>query len=116
MIVGRHPSGEITLGGTASDVANKVAMLAGDPALPTVVDLVKQLYALEASRPGGPPAPKPTGPVNYKAGIGLSAAVGPLKAILYVRKNPWVVPAAVAGILGLPLLLGFTLGRASKPR
>jgi len=69
---------------------------------------------LEASRPGSTTPTKPTGPTDFRAGVGLSAAVMPLKVILYVRKNTWVAPAAVAGILGIPLILGFIMGRASK--
>lgn len=114
MIIARNPrTGAVALGSTASDIANKAAQVIGDPALPQVLSLVKQLYDLETSRPGGAPSTS-SGPVNYRAGVGLSAAIAPLKVVLYVRKNPWVVPAAVAGVLGLPLMLGFSLGRASK--
>lgn len=109
----RSPVAGPVLGSTASDIANRTAQVIGDPALPEVLSLVKQLYVLETSRPkaGGGTS---TGPIDYRAGVGLSAAVMPLKVVLYVRKNPWVVPAAVAGLLGLPLMLGFSLGRASK--
>lgn len=109
----------IVLGGavsTATNVANTIAQIVGDPALGEVVSLAKQIYAVQTATPsiGTKTPPKPTGPIDYRAGVGLKAAVPPLKAILYVSKNPWVVPASIGAIIGLPLLLGFALGRASK--
>ncbi len=104
--VGRAP-----LGTSATSVATNIAKVVTDPALPEVLSLIMQIKdTIPAAAPGsivvGPASP----------GVGLSRAVVPLEAILYARKNPWVVPVGVAALFGLPILLGFVMGRASVRR
>lgn len=98
--------------GTAADTVVSAAAVVSDPALPEVVRLIRQIH--EAEKASAPPSKPGTKPPSYSAGVGLSAAIGPLKVILYARRNPWVVPAAAAALLAVPLFIGFSLGRSSK--
>jgi hypothetical protein len=68
-----------------------------DPALPAVIEQVTVLRSLQTSSGGGP-------------GIGLSNVVTPLKVYVATQRSPWIIPAAVVVLLGVP----FMLGRASK--
>ncbi len=99
----------LTLGSTATDVANAVA------SVPQVISLTRQIYDVNTATSAGRPTPtKPTGPTDYRAGVGLDAAVMPLQLVLYVSKNRWVVPASIAAVIGVPFLLGLLAGRATK--
>lgn len=89
-----------------TDTVSAAKAIVNDPAFATVIGLINQLNAAEGG--GGSSGGGST------AGIGLSAAVTPLRVVVYARKNPWVVPTAVAGVLGVPLLLGFLIGRRSS--
>lgn len=73
-----------------------------DPALPQIVGMVAELHAMQPpSAPGGAPG----------AGIGLNSIVKPLEAFVYYKKHTWVLPVAVVALIGLPFILGYTLGR-----
>lgn len=84
--------------GSAATAASKVIE---DPALPEVTSLVLRLNATNKSTGGRPPA----------KGIGLSAAVTPLKGFLYYRQHPWLVPAGVLAILGVVFYSGTRYGK-----
>jgi hypothetical protein len=90
------------------DVAKNVIQ---DPALPEVTSLMLKLHALEqkSTKPGAP-APAPV------KGIGLSRAVKPLRMYVAVRQEPILGYALVAGILAIPFLAGFGVGRHTGRR
>ena len=75
-----------------------------DPALPEVINLVRQLHA-EAAKPLAGPAP---------AGIGLSKVVGPLKLYVRFRKNPVPYYLGAAGIVLAIVGGSVAVGRWSK--
>jgi hypothetical protein len=74
-----------------------------DPDLAEVVQLAQQVLVTER-RPGG--LLDPSKPSTFK----VADLKKPLRAYLYVRRNPTVLYAAPIGILAL----AFLLGRASK--
>lgn len=76
-----------------------------DPALGQIGEMIVELHRLEQRRPT---VSQPTPPST--PGIGLQRFVLPLKAYVYVRRNPWVLPVGVAALLAIP----FLLGRVSK--
>lgn len=101
------------LSGGVTDVATAAVRVVEDPCLWEVAQLVLTLHELE-QRPGplspvpkpGTPPPVPSPPVK---GIGLCTAVTPLKAVVYVKSRPWILPLAIAGIVGGLVGVGYLL-------
>lgn len=95
-----------TLG--ALDTDNLLQILASssraiDPDLPDVVNLTREVIAIER-RPGG--LLDPSTPSTFRI-VDLKK---PLHAYLFYRKHPWILYAIPLGILGL----AFAIGRASR--
>ena len=82
-----------------------------DPYLPEVTCRTLQLSALEHKQPM--PA-CPDTPMNRTGGIGLRKIVRPMRAYVYAEQHPWVKPAAVAAVIGIPMILGYLLARRSS--
>jgi len=106
-----HKSRRTTLGprglGDVATTVSAATAIVTDPCLPEVSRLVLRLHALEQApvKPGAPP-PKPT------LGIGLCNAIKPLRAVVYVKERPWVLPLGAVAIVGGLVGLGFMLGKA----
>lgn len=100
-----------------TDVALAAASVVQDPCLYDVATLLLKLNQLEQQPvvkvPTLPGAPVPPPPPPVK-GIGLCKAVGPLKAVVYVRQNPLVGIAAAAGIVGAIFALGYLAGKGGR--
>lgn len=90
---------------TAADVAT-------DPYLPEVICRIQQLKQIDHGEPVMTCAETPEG--VQMAGVGLRNAMVPLRAYVYAQQNTWVYPLAILAVLGLPLWLGYELGRSSK--
>jgi len=86
---------------TAADVLN-------DPYLSEAICHVQQLAAIENKRPV--PTCTVTAP-NLAGGVGIRKAMPAMRAYVYAEQHPWVKVAAVAGVLGVPMLVGYLLGR-----
>jgi hypothetical protein len=84
-----------------------------DPALPQVVDLVKQLKAIEAAK-AKKAGTTPSAATTKSIGIGLEHAIMPLKMYVAYRTRPWFGYVAIAGVLAIPLAVGVLAGRVSK--
>jgi len=106
-----------SMGDLASTITNiasglgVAADLATDPYLPETVCRVGQLGAIKKGQKPGPCVKTAKG---LKGGVGLSKLVVPLRAYVYAEQHRWAYAAAVAGVIGLPLLLGYTIGKGSK--
>lgn len=87
-----------------------VGNIASDPYLPEVTCLVGELSAL---RHGQTPTPCGKTQRGLPGGVGLEDAVTPLRAYVYAKQNPWVFPVAVLAILGVPFLVGYSIGKDS---
>jgi hypothetical protein len=103
------------LGSTIDDVLNNVVGatgsaldIASDPYLPEVVCRLAQLKQIES---GGAVATCTDTADNLPGGVGLRNAVGPLRAYVYAQQNKWVYPVALAAIIGLPMWIGYELGK-----
>lgn len=79
-----------------------------DPALPQIIGMVVELNAMEKSA-ANTPSSGSTG-----QGIGLRKVVKPLELFVFYRKNEWVLPVAIAGLVGLPFLLGYVVGKPGR--
>src|SRR5512139_1857099 len=96
---------------------------ATDPYLPEVICRISQLQALAKNRTPlqALMGKKPTVPVPSctstpmgKGGIGLERAVKPLRGLVYVNQHPMAAWLGVTAILGVPLLVGYMLGKRSR--
>ena len=93
----------------AGDIIKTGTTVLSDPALPKIVGMVMELNSLEKSAAASGPSSGSTG-----QGIGLRKVVKPLELFVYYRKNEWILPVAVAGLVGLPFLLGYVVGKPSR--
>ena len=90
------------LHGVSSNISGVLASaeaILADPALPVVTKSIIELRDLENK--GG------TG----ESGIGLKRIVKPLQLYVRVRKTPILGVAIVAGLLSVPFLLGYGIGK-----
>lgn len=90
--------------GTAIDVAS-------DPYLPEVVCRIQQLKAIDHHETVPICADTPEG---VTGGVGLHSAIQGLRAYVYAQQNPWVYPLAVLVGIGLPLWVGYEIGRGRR--
>jgi hypothetical protein len=102
------------------DVATATVRIVEDPCLFEVAQLVLKLHELE-QRPGvftpippGPPGPPPP-PAPPVRGVGLCTAVTPLKAVVYLKTRPWILPLALAAVVGGLVGVGYLIG-STPPR
>lgn len=86
---------------TALDVAN-------DPYMPEVVCRINQLRAVEHGESVTECVSLAPG---LAGGVGLRSAMPAFRAYVYAQRNPWVYPLLMAAVVGLPLYLGYELGR-----
>ena len=81
---------------------------------PHLAEVTCQVQSLSSMEKGGRPLKCPRAPKNLKGGIGLDVAVGPLRALVFYRKNPWVVRAAVMAVLGVTFYAGYATAKSRK--
>jgi hypothetical protein len=94
--------------GSLESVLASAGAVASDPYLPEIVCQMQQLQQIEAG--GAVIECVPTAP-DLPGGIGLRKAVGPMRAYVYAEQNKWVYPLAVLALFGLPMLVGYEIGR-----
>jgi hypothetical protein len=82
-----------------------------DPYLPETICRVGQLAAVENRRPV-PPC-NTTAP-GLPGGIGLRNAMVPLRGYVYLQQHKWAYPLVVAAAVGLPMYIGYLLGKGSR--
>jgi len=90
--------------GTSLDIAN-------DPYLQETICHIGQLKQINAGQAAG--ACAETAP-NLAGGVGLGKVQPYLRAYVYAEENKWVYAVAAAVIIGLPMLIGYDLGKAAK--
>ncbi len=100
------------LGGVL-DTISIAADVAADPYFPELVCRVQQLKAIDHGQ--SPNTCSYTVDDGSGNGVGLRRGMPGLRAYVYAQKNPWVYPLVIAGVFGLPMLIGYHLGRGSKP-
>jgi hypothetical protein len=90
------------------DVLSTVVGASQDPYLSEVICRVEQLQSIDKKQPVKPCVKTRPG---LPGGIGLRRTIQPLRAYVYAEQRPWVYPVAVAAIVGLPLFIGYQLGK-----
>ena len=67
----------------------------------------------------------PTGAVDWRdieklipvaENLGLKKVAKPLRAYVWYRKNPWILPVGIAAVIGIPFALGYAFGKRTKKR
>lgn len=115
----------VAMGDTASDLAAALAKVLGtaaptvsaaskvltDPYWPEAVCRVGQLHAIE-NKQRVPACPKT--PAGRTGGIGLRKVMPLMRGYVYAEQHPIVKPVAVAAAIGIPVLIGYLLGKGSR--
>lgn len=99
------------LASTITNLASGVGIavdLANDPYLPEMICRVSQLRDINAGKK--PPPCGNTAP-GLAGGVGLRKVMPGVRAYVYSQEHKWVIPAAVAAVVGIPFLIGYALGR-----
>jgi hypothetical protein len=94
-----------------------------DPYLPEVFCRVSQLQALTTDRtmlqamfgkkPTSPVTPCVSTPFGQK-GVGVERVIRPLRGLVYVEQHPAAVWAGIAVLFGVPMLVGYMIGRKTR--
>jgi hypothetical protein len=74
-------------------------------------ELVCQIQALQSIAHGGSQSVCPQTPDGTLDPAGIGNLVKGLRYYVYAQANPWVYPVAIAAVLGIPFLLGYSLGK-----
>lgn len=90
---------------SVTDVAQAALNVVVDPCLPDVAIAINRLSAAEANTPG-----LPSTPTQAKLGIGLCKALPLINGVVYLRENPIVAVAGLAGFLGIFVYAGYKIG------
>jgi hypothetical protein len=90
---------------------NTAVDIGTDPYLPETICRAQQLVAIENKRPVPLCARTADG---LRGGIGLRGAMPVLRGYVYAQQHPWVYPAVGAVAIGVPILIGYLLGKGSK--
>jgi hypothetical protein len=91
-----------------ADIIKTGTTVLNDPALPQIIGMVVELNSLE-KKAASSPSSGSTG-----QGIGLRKVVKPLELFVFYRKNEWILPVAIGGLIGLPFLLGYVVGKPGR--
>ena len=97
--------------GSLSSTIDTAIDVASDPYLAKVICHVKQLKNIDHGEPVAICSPTPPG---ISGGVGLRNAILPLRGYVYAQQNLWVYPLVIAAVLGIPMLIGYELGKGSK--
>jgi len=106
----RYVRPNASLGDLASTLST-AADVAGDPYLTEVVCRVAQLKAIDHGEAVPVCAKIPPGAAG---GVGLRNAIPVLRGYVYAQQHRWAYAAAVAALIGLPMLIGYRLGQANR--
>ena len=99
------------LASTITAAANAIGIatdLAADPYLPETVCRVGQVREVNAGRKPGACVKTADG---LRGGVGLRKLIKPLRGYSYAEQHPWAYAAAVAGVIGVPMLIGYALAK-----
>lgn len=107
------PMGDVasTIGSALSSISGTIGTagaIASDPYLPEVICHIEQLAQIKRREPVKACAAIPAG---RPGGIGLGKGMIPLRAYVYAERNPWAWPVGIGAALGIPMLLGYVLGK-----
>lgn len=95
--------------GDLAEAIGTAADLASDPYLPEVICRVRQVKQIEHGEPVGTCSSTPRGTPGV-----LRNMAPALQAYVYAQQHKWVYPLAIAAIVGIPMWVGYELGKGSR--
>jgi hypothetical protein len=95
------------MGDIGSTIATAIDV-ATDPYMPEIICRIQQLQQVGRNQPAQVCTDTPN---TVTGGVGIANAMPVLRAYVYAQQNPWVYPVAIAAILGLPIWIGYELGK-----
>lgn len=105
------------LGSLGADTALEAAGVAlttiQDPYLPELLCRMKQLAAIEKKQTL--PACQAQ-PLTLRGGIGLRNAMLPMRGYVYAQQHKWAYAVAAIGLIGLPILVGYQIGKHTRSK
>ena len=126
----RRALGDISITGLVgalssfADIDLALSDAVADPYFPNVVQSILELDAVSNGRPPIDPTKGQqivnslkgvVSPTPGSPGLGLQGASYALDVYVWAKQNPWLFPFAVAAVIGIPMLIGYKLGRPSGP-
>lgn len=94
--------------GDLSTVITTAADVTTDPYFAEVVCRIGQLRQRERGEPVGQ---CPDTPDGLSGGVGIRPLMPVLRAYVYAQQNPWTYWAAAIAAIGIPMWVGYELGR-----
>jgi len=85
--------------------------VADDPYFNEVLCRIGQLHAIRTH--AAVPVCQDT-PLGLPGGVGLERVILPLRAFVFAEANPWAYVVGAAVLFGVPMLIGYQLGRGSR--
>lgn len=109
----QHMSGLSGLGDALSEIIGVIGTgvdVAQDPYLPEFACRLEQLHSINLGRRPG--QCNTTAP-NLAGGVGLRKLMPAIRGYVYAEENPWAYVVAAAAVIGLPMAIGYALGKGS---
>jgi hypothetical protein len=100
----------------AKSTVRIAGQVAADPYLKETICVAQRVVNALGNKKPGPPCRR-TGPVSaaqLKRGANLGKLLPAARAIVFHKKNPWVVPAVAVGTVGLIFWMGYFVGKSKK--
>jgi hypothetical protein len=94
--------------GDLSSTLSTALDVASDPAMPEIVCRVQQLLQIDRGQPVQICVDTPDTSFGSSSMARITSA---LRAYTYAQQNPWIYPVAAAAVIGLPLWIGYILGK-----
>lgn len=97
--------------GDLASILGAAEGIADDPYLPEMVCMINQLKQINNNLPVAVCTPTADG---LPGGVGIGSIIAPMRAFVYAQQNKWVYGVAALALIGLPMWLGYELGKESK--
>jgi hypothetical protein len=94
--------------GDLSSTLSTALDVASDPSMPELVCRVQQLLQIDRGQPVQICADTPA---TVGGSPSIARITSGLRAYTFAQQNPWVYPVAAAAVIGLPLWIGYMLGK-----
>lgn len=105
-----HPA-RSGLGDTLSSIIGVIGTgvdVAQDPYLPEFACRLEQLHAINV---GVAPAACASTAPGLAGGVGLRKLMPAMRGYVYCEQRPWMYVVVAAAVIGLPMAIGYTLGK-----
>ncbi len=99
------------MGDVVSEIENAVTTALSAVSDPYLGEVMCHIGQLQQVKSGQVPTPCTEVPYGQPGGIGVDNVAVALRGYVYAQENPWVVPVAIAAVVGIPFFLGYMMGK-----